>query len=327
MKKIAITPGDLTGIGPEVIVKALKNFQDEHLPDAKLIIIGNSKIIFETAKKLSFDLKIKIIDAPHQVNPWDSFYIIPAGKEEISRGVSSAQNAVNYIDMAVDYVMKGVVDAIVTGPVSKKLINEAGINFRGHTEYIAAIAKCKNFAMMFVWENVKVVLASTHIPLRRITSVLDCQRIVKTIELASKALRDKFNILNPRIGVCGINPHAGEQGILGKEEQNIIMPAIQICQKNGINCSGPFSADRIFRRMINGEFDAIVGMYHDQVLPVIKTLTESAVNLTIGLPFIRTSPDHGVAFDIAGKGIANPDSMKNAITLAINLARTKGTLF
>lgn len=325
MKKIAITIGDPTGIGPEVIVKALKELQD--LINAKLIIVGSKKVISEAVESFSPGIPIKTIQSPKQVNPWDNFYIIPEGEDKISRGHESAQSAVSYIDRAVEYVIKGDVDAIVTGPVSKKLINDAGINFTGHTEYIAALAKCKNFAMMFVWQNLRVTLASTHLPLRKVVSVLDCQRIVKVIELTAKALREKFNILNPRIGVCGINPHAGEQGILGREEQNVIAPAIQICQKKGINCAGPYGADRIFKRILGGEFDAIIGMYHDQVLPVIKTLTDSAVNLTIGLPFIRTSPDHGVAFDIANKGVANPDSMKNAISLAIDLAQSKRTLF
>lgn len=260
------------------------------------------------SKKISNQIEIILIGNAKGVNP---------GKPTIE----SALKTISYIDEAVELAITGNVSGIVTGPVSKFQVIKAGINFTGHTEYIAKKCKAKDYCMMFIAESLRCSLVTTHIPLEKVPKAITSKRISTVIKLTNHALKNYFNIEKPRIGVTGLNPHAGEEGLLGEEEVSIIKPAIKAAEK--IDCKGPFAADTIFRRQLKGEFDAIVAMYHDQALGAIKTLSNAATNVTLGLPFPRTSPDHGTAFDIAGKGIADPYPMINAINLCAFLAKKK----
>jgi len=278
--RIVITMGDPSGVGPEVTLKALASPRVKGLAD--FLVIGEG-----------FGRK----------------------------GASAGRASLEYIDKALDIVCAGEADAIVTAPVNKSSIRKAGFpSFQGHTEYLAERTGTKKFAMMFVGEALKVTLVTRHVALRRVPKALTAALVSDTISLTYKYLKDLFGIKSPRIGVCGLNPHAGEFGAFGTEEAKVITPAIRRCSKTMKNIRGPIPADTAFYDALNKRYDAVVAMYHDQALAPFKMLYfKSGVNLTLGLPFIRTSPDHGTAFDIAGKGIADPSSMIEAIVLACRL--------
>ena len=280
--RIAITMGDPSGIGPEVTLKALASPEVKGLAD--FLVIGETS-------------------AP--------------------KGTSGGKASLEYIDKALELAMAGEVDAIVTAPVSKAAIREAGIKgFQGHTEYFAERTGTKKFVMMFVGKEMKVALVTRHVSLRSVPAILNSGMICDTITLTDKYLKRYFRIKSPRIGVCGLNPHAGEEGSFGNEEYKIIRPAIKKASKSVKNIYGPLPADVVFYDALKNKYDVVIAMYHDQGLAPFKTLYfNSGVNLTLGLPFIRTSPDHGTAFGIAGKGIADPTSMIEAISLACRLAK------
>jgi 4-hydroxythreonine-4-phosphate dehydrogenase len=221
--------------------------------------------------------------------------------------------------------MEGKVKAIVTAPVSKEAIHGAGIAFRGHTEYLAEISGTRDFVMMLAGERLKVALVTTHVPLEAVARLLTDEKIFSVIEITARGLQEYFELRSPRLAVAALNPHAGEGGLFGNEE-GIISRAVQRARDRGLSVSGPLPADSLFHRVQMGEFDAVVCMYHDQGLIPLKLLHfDTAVNVTLGLPFVRTSVDHGVAYDIAGKGLANSRSMEEALRLAARMARrTKG---
>lgn len=283
--KLAITPGDIAGIGPEVVHKALNS--GKIAPHIQPIVLG------EEAKALP-------------------------GKPT----AETASNAIRALDTSIQMAMEGKVDGLVTGPISKVVVSRSGIPFTGHTEYIAQKCRVKQVCMMFVAENLRTSMVTTHVLLRKVPHLLTVERIITVIKLTNDALNRYFGLSQPKIAVTGLNPHAGEEGLLGQEELSIIKPAIDGAKE--FNCSGPYPADTIFRRHMKGEFDAVVAMYHDQALCAIKTFSSAATNVTLGLPFPRTSPDHGTAFDIAGKGIADPYPMINAINLCAFLAGKRG---
>jgi len=219
--------------------------------------------------------------------------------------------------------MEGRVEAVVTGPVSKEEISRGGAPFRGHTEYFAGLGGTKEFVMMLAGERLKVALVTTHLPFREVAGSLREEKILSVIEVTGRGLREYFGIPEPRIAVTALNPHAGEGGLLGHEEK-VISRAIERARGEGAAVSGPWPADSLFHRAVGGEFDAVVCMYHDQGLIPLKLIHfDDAVNVTLGLPFIRTSVDHGVAYDIAGKGVASSRSMEEAILLAARMARKK----
>jgi 4-hydroxythreonine-4-phosphate dehydrogenase len=228
---------------------------------------------------------------------------------------------------AVDWVVEGArrclsgeLNALVTAPLSKGLLREAGYRFEGHTELLAHISRTKKFAMMLVGGPLRVALVTIHTPLAKVPRLISASKILNVVELSHDACR-KFGIRRPRIGVAALNPHAGEGGLFGNEERRIIAPAIRRAARKGLDVTGPWPADSLFHKAYQGEFDAVVAMYHDQGLAPLKMIAfDTGVNLTLGLPFVRTSPDHGTAFDIAGQGIARPDSMIAAINLAVQLA-------
>jgi 4-hydroxythreonine-4-phosphate dehydrogenase len=238
-------------------------------------------------------------------------------------GRSQGQAAARWIEAAVAGCRRGLFDGMVTGPVSKKSLQLAGLPFPGHTEYLAALTQTRRYAMLLMGGPLRVTLVTRHLPLARVAPALTRSAIMEAAELTEQALR-WLGEKNLTIGVCALNPHAGDQGVLGREESTTIIPAIRALQRRGIKALGPIPADVIFHQAIRGKFGAVLAMYHDQGLAPLKMLAfESGINLTLGLPILRTSPDHGTAFDIAGKGIADPGSMIAAIMLAARLARRK----
>ncbi|MHC4540642.1 MAG: 4-hydroxythreonine-4-phosphate dehydrogenase PdxA [Planctomycetota bacterium] len=254
-------------------------------------------------------------------------YSVPAWVRGPSKMAGEA--SVRFCLDAIDAARAGIIDAVVTAPISKQSWKLANADWPGHTEMFAARCKSARKVMMFIAGPLKVALATIHEALFEVRHkfTIGCVFVFEPIDLLNDALRQHFDMENPRIGVAALNPHAGEDGQFGDEEQRIISPAILLAQEQGINCLGPISADTLFLRAAQGEFDGVVAMYHDQGMIPVKMLDfEHAVNITIGIPIIRTSPAHGTAFDIAGKNIANPAGMKSAVTTAIRMARTKKNL-
>jgi 4-hydroxythreonine-4-phosphate dehydrogenase len=262
-------------------------------------------------------------DYPHKVVVADyDEYSVPPWIKGPSRVGGEA--SIRFCLDAIDAARAGIIDAVVTGPISKTSWKLAGAKWPGHTEMLADKCKSARKAMMFVAGPLKVALATIHRALFEVRHEFTIGRVFEPIDLLNIALKEYFEIENPKIGVAALNPHAGEGGQFGDEEQRIISPAILLAQEQGINCQGPFPADTLFLRAARGEFDAVVAMYHDQGMIPVKLLAfEEAVNITIGIPIIRTSPAHGTAFDIVGKNIADPSSMMAAITTAIKMATVK----
>ena len=224
------------------------------------------------------------------------------------------------VQKAASILKKGNAQALITAPVNKEAINKSGIPFQGHTEYLAEFTNTKKFAMMLCGGQLKVTTVTRHVPLKKVSDILTQAKIIEAVRLTDSALKRYFGIKNPRIGICALNPHCGEGGKIGIEEQSMIIPAIKKIRRFITGIQGPISGDVIFYMAYNGKLDAVISMYHDQGLGPLKMVAfEKGVNITLGLPFIRTSPDHGTAYDIAGKGIANPGSMKEAIALAVRM--------
>lgn len=226
------------------------------------------------------------------------------------------------IEKAVGLLKKRKADALVTAPVNKEAISKSGIPFQGHTEYLAQATATKKFAMMLCGGPLKVTTVTRHVPLKEVSAILTQAKIIEAVRLTDSALKKYFGIKKPRIGVCALNPHCGEGGKIGREEQDTIMPAVRKIRRFIPMAQGPISGDAIFYMAFHGKLDAVISMYHDQGLGPLKMVAfEKGVNVTLGLPFIRTSPDHGTAYDIAGKGIADPSSMKEAIKLAVKMRK------
>jgi 4-hydroxythreonine-4-phosphate dehydrogenase len=260
---------------------------------------------------------------PHKVMVADyDDYSVPAWIKAPSK--VAGQASIRFCLDAIDAARAGIIDAVVTAPISKRSWKLAGATWPGHTEMLTERCKSKRKAMMFVAGPLKVALATIHEALFEVRHKFTIGCVFEPIDLLNDALKEYFNIPNPKIGVAALNPHAGEAGQFGDEEQRIISPAIMLAQEQGINCLGPFPADTLFLRAVQGEFDGVVAMYHDQGMIPVKLLDfKRAVNITIGIPIIRTSPAHGTAFDIAGQNFADPTGMKSAITTAIQMAKTK----
>lgn len=321
--------GDPCGIGAEIIVKAISD------PDlrqrGRFVIFGFSEQLEYLTSQLELDLVFyrdhheNIRQYPYDlvVLDYDEFNM----PTQMQRGPSviGGKASIAFCEDAINAAKSGIIDAIVTAPISKTSWKLAKFTkFPGHTELLADRCKVRNVAMMFVCPQLRVVLATIHQALFDLTHCFTIGKVFNPIDLAHKALTEWFDIPKPRIAVAGLNPHAGEEGRFGDEEQRIITPAIILANESGINAVGPFPADTIFIKAVKGEYDCVIAMYHDQGLIPIKLLGwQDAVNVTLGLPIIRTSPDHGTAFDIAGKGIADPSSIKAAINLAIELASKK----
>jgi 4-hydroxythreonine-4-phosphate dehydrogenase len=323
--RIGITLGDINGIGPEV---ALKAALDHRWPtDVQIILIGSAAAARWQAAEFGLPLpplwdpdepprgkKVFIWDPTPQHQPvWQS------GRIEKDASVAAAA----WIRMAVLACRAGCLDGMVTAPISKEGFHKAGVDFPGHTEMLAKLCGVKQFAMMLFGGALRITLATRHVPLASVAKKLTTAGILETIRLTGKAL-PWLGVRKQRIAVCGLNPHAGDGGKIGREEITVIGPAIRKAKKEGFDVAGPVPADVVFHQALKGKYDAIVSMYHDQGLGPLKMLAfDSGVNVTLGLPIVRTSPDHGTAFDIAGKGDASAESMIEAIKWAVQLARRK----
>ncbi len=323
---IAITMGDPAGIGPEIVVKALSDA--ELRGRARFVIYGlNEQLTYAadlaeldafwwrdayTGRHRRYGQDVVAID-------YDQFGILAGNVRGPSREGGKA--SVRFCLDAIAAAKAGLVDAVVTAPIAKQSWHMAGYNYPGHTELFAEKTGSRDYAMMFAGGPLRVALATTHVGINGLWGQLRIGNIYRPIDLMHRALVDWFDLPNPRIAVCGLNPHAGEAGAFGDEEERLIEPAMQMARNNGIRCEGPFPADTIFLRTLRGEFDAVVAMYHDQgLIPVKLVGSGKSVNLTLGLPIVRTSPDHGTAFDIALRNAADASSMKSAIAMAIDLA-------
>ncbi len=320
VKKIGITLGDPAGISPEILLKSI-----DKLPEAAYIVYGSKKILEKTAKSLNKAFPFKEILFPTEANE-KGFYLINIQDKDYQPGkpsVETGRASIAYLGAATNDILKEQIDALVTLPISKEYIMKAGFEFAGHTDYLAHKARVFDYIMMLMCPELKVALMTTHIPLKDIPSKITYTGIRLKVKLLVKELKEKFKIENPKIAVLGLNPHAGDGGNIGTEEIEIIEPAVKSLQKESINVVGPLSADTAFNR--REEFDAYLAMYHDQGLIPLKLLCfKKAVNITLGLPFIRTSPDHGTGYDIAGKNIADPSSFIEAVKLAYDLVGEKG---
>jgi 4-phospho-D-threonate 3-dehydrogenase / 4-phospho-D-erythronate 3-dehydrogenase len=323
---IALTMGDPAGIGPEVIVKA---FQDETIPlQFQALVIGDVRLLQKTAKKYAPEILIHSINKPEEghYQPCTIDVIdLKNVPESISIGRSSAEGGrVSYeaIKVAVDLATHDKVSAITTAPINKKSLHLAGYPFPGQTELLAMMTGSKQVALLMEGKNLRVVLVTTHVPLGKVQPLINEKKVLNTIRLTHKWLVQHVTDA-PNIAVTGVNPHCGDGGIFGKEETDHIVPALRVAQKEGIQVSGPFSADALFGRLSFHRYDAIVCMYHDQgMIPVKMDSAGQGVNITLGLPILRTSVDHGTAFDIAGKGIACPENLKIALRTATRLTQS-----
>ncbi|MBC8107052.1 MAG: 4-hydroxythreonine-4-phosphate dehydrogenase PdxA [Anaerolineae bacterium] len=323
---IAITLGDPAGIGPEVIVKALNDPVVRHR--ARYIIYGMNELLAYAADLAEYDVfwwrdqySGRLRSYPHDVVVVDYDQYSMLGSAIRSPSKMGGDASMRFCLDAIEAAQKKLVDAVVTAPIAKESWKLAGYNFPGHTELFAQRTGSRRYTMMFAGGPLKVALASVHIPLMGLWGKLNIGAVFQPIELLHQALVEWFDIPKPRIAVAGVNPHASENGQFGDEEERIIAPAIQMAREQGIDVTGPYPPDTIFMRARDGHFDAVVAMYHDQGLIPVKLLAfDRAVNVTLGLPIIRTSPDHGTAFDIVGRNRANPGSMRSAIELAIDLA-------
>ncbi len=321
--------GDPAGIGPEVVLKAVA--EDEIKQSCVPVIIGDAQLLAHTARTLDLQSGYDIIrrgePIPAHLTEPVIFHLdnisgfIEPGIESGAAGKAAA----GYIEAAVDLCAAGSVDAIATAPINKRALFLGGYSFPGHTEFLAHLTGSEEYAMAFVAANLRIVLISTHVPLAEAIRMVRRERVMGTIRLAHRELR-RWGIERPRIAVAALNPHGAEGGLFGVEEASEIMPAIQACHGlEEMHVQGPFSADTVFLRASRGEFDAVIACYHDQAMIPVKCLSfGEAVNVTLGLPFIRTSVDHGTAFDIAGKGLAEHSSMLAAIKLAAELSTRAG---
>ncbi len=325
IRRIAITPGEPAGIGPDLVITiAQKSWPVE------MVVVASKKLLLERAKQLSMPLKLIDYDeskaaVEHKSGSLTVLDIELA--EPCVAGTLCTNNGAYVVEtlrIASEKNISGEFDAVVTGPVHKGLINKAGIAFSGHTEFFAHQANCSDVVMMLATQGLRVALVTTHIPLAYVAKAITFERLQKVTRILHQDLIDKFAIKSPKIYACGINPHAGEGGHLGREELEIMEPAFSELREEGIDIVGPLPADTIFQEKYLENADAILAMYHDQGLPVLKYKGFGAsVNITLGLPFIRTSVDHGTALDLAGTGNADSGSFIEAMKNAINLAKNR----
>jgi 4-hydroxythreonine-4-phosphate dehydrogenase len=318
---IAITMGDPSGIGPEIICKVIAENRDFAQP---LLVIGDSGILRRAARVCNLEMDIVPIADPSGacgvstyrlfvVEPLDPLPVtLPFGKIDARAG----RAAYEYLITAIDFALAGQVAAIVTAPLHKEALSLAGVREPGHTEILARCAGVRDVAMMLVNDELRVVLVSIHVPLIKAIELVTFDNELRTIRLAAVACRT-LGIKHPRIAVAGLNPHAGEDGLFGRQDVDIIRPAIEAARAGGLDVTGPWPGDTVFMRARRGEFDIVVAQYHDQGLIPVKLMgVDQGVNVTLGLPFVRTSVDHGTAFDIAGTGQADPSSLLQALRCA-----------
>ncbi|MGC9006074.1 MAG: 4-hydroxythreonine-4-phosphate dehydrogenase PdxA [Sulfurihydrogenibium sp.] len=323
MVKVGISLGDPSGISPEILVKALTS---KKIPkkDVAYIVYGSKNTLLKTSKDLNINLKFDVINSLEEIKK-SGFYLFNLYDKDFQPGKPSKESgkaSVIFLENAVKDVLNKKTDGIVTLPISKKWIMESGFKYAGHTDYLADVSNTKDYVMALVCKKMKVGLITTHIPIKDVPSKITKDSIISKIKVIDRELKEKFDIKNPSIAVVGLNPHASDGGNIGNEEIEIITPALNQLKEEGINVVGPLSADTAFNRY--KDFDIFVAMYHDQGLIPLKLLCfRKAVNITLGLPFIRTSPDHGTGYDIAGKNLADPSSLIESINTAVLLIKKR----
>jgi 4-hydroxythreonine-4-phosphate dehydrogenase len=327
-KPLALTSGEPAGIGPDITIKAWLRRNELKLP--AFYLLGDPGFLSHRARVLGLDLRLAEVRAEEACDAFaDALPVVAIGRPATAQpGIpdgTSAEAAMASIRQAVGDVIAGRASAVVTNPIAKSVLYRAGFRHPGHTEYLAELAATANHTpqpVMMLWSPALVVVPVTiHVSLRDALAQLSSELIITTARIVVAALKARFGLANPRLAVSGLNPHAGEDGLLGTEDRTIVAPAIDILRGEGIAIRGPLPADTMFHEAARQTYDCAICMYHDQALIPIKTLAfEDAVNVTLGLPFIRTSPDHGTAFDIAGSGKANPSSLIAALRLAARMA-------
>jgi len=336
---IAVTMGDPAGIGPEIAAKALARREVYRI--ARPLIVGDAQVMRQGTDIAGVDLNVRPIarveEAAFQLGAMDVLDLknVDVAHLELGEVSASAGNAAfEAVEKSIELALDRRVDATVTGPIHKGALNAAGHKYAGHTEIFAHYTRTTDYAMLLIYGDLRVIHVTTHIPLRNVSELVTKPRVLRVIELADAACRT-FGIQEPRIAVAGLNPHASDGGLFGREEQDQIMPAVEAARAAGIRVEGPLPPDTLFPQTMGGSFDICVAMYHDQGHIPLKMAgfrwdrassrweSVNGVNITLGLPIIRTSVDHGTAFDIAGKGIASPDSMIHAIEYAAELARER----
>ena len=327
--------GDPAGVGPEIIAMALSD--SAVYESCRPVVLGDDAVLLKTISSLAEkglikrEISINVVSAPGEAKGrpgvMDLIALSDLAKESIAPGrpvVAGGRAMVQYILEAVKMALRNEIQGMVTCPISKVLMHEAGYKYDGHTQLIAHKTNAKDYVMMLAGTTLRVVLVTIHCALKAIPELLDQESVYKTILIAAKALKNDMGFERPRLAVAALNPHAGEEGLFGTEERDIITPAISRAKGQGIDVAGPFPADTLFHRAAAGRFEAVVAMYHDQGLIPLKLLHFSdAVNVTLGLPIIRTSVDHGTAYDIAGTGRADPSSLKAAILMATRMAKNR----
>lgn len=320
--RLLLTPGEPAGIGPELVCRLAVGRND-------LIAVGDPELLASTARQLALDLPVYVLAEPGDPIPSGHLGCLPVAlKAPVQPGQLNPANAAYVIEtlrLAAECCLEGRAAGLVTAPVHKGVINDAGIAFSGHTEFLAERAGVERVVMMLAAGDLRVALATTHLPLSAVPGAINASMLEATLKILERDLRERFCIERPRIFVLGLNPHAGESGHLGREEIEIIEPALDRLRRDGMSLTGPLPADTAFLPERLKSADAVLAMYHDQGLPVLKYAGFGrAVNITLGLPFIRTSVDHGTALDLAGSGRADTGSLAEAIALARQLADLTG---
>jgi len=316
---LAITPGEPAGIGPEILV----SFHHQH-PEFRLLAVADPVLLDQAVQTLALDISIREWQAGMEVKPAELSCFPVRLRAPVRPGQPDPANAPYVLEtlrQAVHLVRTGHADALVTGPVHKAVINESGFRFSGHTEFLAELSQTGQVVMMLAAPGLRVALVTTHLPLRAVADAITPEKLEVVIRITERALRLQFGVEKPRLQILGLNPHAGEGGHLGSEDEQIILPLINRLRAAGMDLEGPVPADTAFKPSRIEECDAVVAMYHDQGLPVLKHIGFGrAVNITLGLPFIRTSVDHGTALDLAGTGAADPGSLYHAALAAQKMA-------
>ncbi len=323
---VGITIGDPAGVGPEISVKTL--LEDSIFVLCKPILIGDLGILRETSRQLGINVEFRSVNSPCEVKGERGLVeLIDMGNVDLEKlemgraSIESGRASIEYIEKAVEYALKGEIDAVATAPINKKAINMAGSKYIGHTEMLAGLCGVKEPLTMFWVRGMRIFFLTRHIPLIEAIKAVKKARIIDMSLRVREALR-RIGIENPRIAIAALNPHAGEEDLIGREESEEIIPAIKELQNMGLNVSGPIPADSVFHQALERKYDAVLSLYHDQGHIAAKTLDfYGAVAVTLGLPFIRTSVDHGTAYDIAGRGIANPKSLIEAVKLGAVLSK------
>ncbi|MDT8317492.1 MAG: 4-hydroxythreonine-4-phosphate dehydrogenase PdxA [bacterium] len=324
LPKIGITMGDPAGIGPEIVIKALSGVKKTR--DYEPLILGDYELLLKCANEMRSGIRLVSVETPDQSVDDGSIAVLSlTSLGDIKPGSISKEGGHAsgiYIEKGANLAMDGLIDGIVTAPINKESFNKGGFSYPGHTEFLAHLTATENYAMMLMGDSLKVILLTIHCALMEVAGRLSRADTLRIIRLSNDSLKKYFGIKKPRLALASLNPHAGEAGLFGREEEDILIPASKEARKEGIDVTLPLPSDTLFFSAVRGAYDAVICPYHDQGLIPLKLLHfEDGVNVTLGLPIVRTSPDHGTAYDIAGKGIASSESIEAAIKVAVGMVR------